>query len=185
MAAAATVRRSLAAAVWLAVCGAALAAAPLNIWVDVPFVRQQKNGCGPASIAMVMEYWQNHQPALPRDGATEVLRALVPGRDGVPAREMLRYFEQHGYRAYAYAGGWSDLAHQLEKGRPFIAALQPEGGDSLHYVVVAGIDDGEQVILLNDPAQRKLLKESRAQFEREWKATGNWTLLAVPAMGAH
>src|SRR6266705_2885113 len=59
------------------------------LWIDVPFVQQDKNGCGSASIWMVMAYW-------------------------------------------------------------------------------------------NDPAQRKLLSVSREDFERDWKATENWTLLAVP-----
>lgn len=165
--------------------GIAFAAAPLNIWLDVPFVAQQKNGCGPASVAMVMEYWQKQERAEANpDAAAEVLRTLAPHRDGVRASEMLRYFGQHSYRAFAYAGDWSDIEHELAKGRPLIAALKPEGGDALHYVVVAGIDDPQQLVLLNDPAQRKLLKESRAQFEREWKATRNWTLLAVPVTGA-
>lgn len=169
------------AGVLLAIGIAALAAAPLNIWLDVPFIAQQKNGCGPASIAMIMEYWQKQQRASASGDAAEVLRTLAPSRDGVRAADMLRSFEQHGYRAFAYAGQWSDLEHQLAKGRPLIAALQPAGGRSLHYVVVAGIDDAEQIVLLNDPAQRKLLKEAREEFEREWKVTGNWTLLAVPS----
>lgn len=168
------------AGILLAIGTVALAAAPLNIWLDVPFVAQQKNGCGPASIAMIMEYWQKQQHVPASGDAAEVLRTLAPGREGVRAADMLRSFEHYGYRSFAYAGDWADLEHQLTKGRPLIAALQPAGGGSLHYVVVAGIDDAEQVVLLNDPAQRKLLKEAREEFEREWKVTGNWTLLAVP-----
>jgi ABC-type bacteriocin/lantibiotic exporter with double-glycine peptidase domain len=179
------VRGVMIAGVLLAIVSAALAATPLNIWLDVPFVAQQKNGCGPASIAMIMEYWQKQQRAPASGDAAEVLRTLVPDRDGVRAADMLRSFEQHGYRAFAYAGDWADLEHQLAQGRPLIAALQPAGGRSLHYVVVAGVDDAEQVVLLNDPAQRKLLKEAREEFEREWKVTGNWTLLAVPLAGVH
>ncbi len=168
------------AGILLAIAPAAPAAAPLDIWLDVPFVAQQKNGCGPASVAMVMEYWQKHRHAPASGDAADVLRTLAPGRDGVRAADLLRSFEKHGYRAFAYAGDWADLEHQLAKGRPLIAALQPAGGRSLHYVVVAGIDDAEQAVLLNDPAQRKLLKETREEFEREWRVTGNWTLLAVP-----
>ena len=70
-------------------------------------------------------------------------------------------------------------------GRPLIAALKPGSGSSLHYVVVAGLDQPQQLVLVNDPAQRKLLKEDQSQFEREWKAAGHWTLLAVPETGTH
>jgi hypothetical protein len=33
---------------------------------------------------------------------------------------------------------------------------------------------------VNDAAQRKLLKEDRNNFEKEWNAAGHWTLLALP-----
>jgi ABC-type bacteriocin/lantibiotic exporter with double-glycine peptidase domain len=159
------------------------AADPLNLWIDVPFVKQEKNGCGPASIAMVMQYWQQRQGAgaRPASEVTEIERALQPDRKhGVLATQMVHYFEQNGYKAFAFAGQWADLEHEIANGRPVIAALKPEEGNSLHYVVLAGMDEKQGLILLNDPAQRKLLSETRNQFEREWKVTGYWMLLAVP-----
>jgi hypothetical protein len=47
-------------------------------------------------------------------------------------------------------------------------------------VVVAGVDAEQGVVLTNDPAERKLLKQARTNFEKQWTAAGNWTLLAVP-----
>jgi ABC-type bacteriocin/lantibiotic exporter with double-glycine peptidase domain len=95
---------------------------------------------------------------------------------------MERYFEQHGFRTFGFRGEWKDLREQLEKGRPLIVALNT-GHGNLHYVVVAGLDWQEGVVLTNDPAERKLLKQERSNFEKEWKAAGNWTLLAVPQRG--
>ena len=180
-------------ALQLVLCCCAFAAAPLhpaplNVWVDVPFVMQPKNACGPAAIAMVMQYWhkQPGMQALAAGELAEIARGLqLRNHQEVRASAMLGYFKQHGYRAFAFAGQWSDLQQQIAKGRPLIVALKPAGDDSLHYVVVAGVDDPERVVLLNDPAQRKLLKEDRTQFENEWKATRNWTLLALPAVSAH
>ena len=97
---------------------------------------------------------------------------------------MERYFQQHGFRTFAFAGEWKDLKEHLEKGRPLIVALKP-GGSDLHYVVVVGLDGQQGVVLKNDPAERKLLKQERSNFEKEWKAAGNWTLLAVPQQGDH
>ncbi len=176
--------RVLAAALWVAGSCVAVAAPGVNVWLDVPFVRQQKQACGDASIAMVMQYWQRklHQSAQDAADMAAILRALPPGRHGVRAAAMVRYFRQHRYRAFAYVGDWGEMEQQLAKGRPLIVALRPEGDEALHYVVVAGVDDPDEVALVNDPAQRKLLKEDRAQFEREWKATGNWTLLALPEL---
>lgn len=168
----------------LLLCAGAFAADAVDVWLDVPFVKQQRDGCGTASIAMVMQYWLRHdrQPVRASAQSAQIEAVLgSPGAHGIYATDMVRYFEQHGFRAFALAGKWDDLEEQLAKGRPLIAALRPEGNGMLHYVVVAGVDDGEQIVLVNDPAQRKLLKQDRARFEREWRATGDWMLLAVPA----
>jgi hypothetical protein len=45
---------------------------------------------------------------------------------------------------------------------------------------VVGIDPVEDVIYLNDAAQRKLLKQDRTTFEKQWSAVKHWTLLALP-----
>jgi hypothetical protein len=46
--------------------------------------------------------------------------------------------------------------------------------------------DGERaLVMVNDPARRKLLKEERSSFEREWSAARKWTLLALPQSGPH
>ncbi|HMK22653.1 MAG TPA: hypothetical protein VK466_09985, partial [Terriglobales bacterium] len=60
---------------------------------------------------------------------------------------------------------------------------EPGRGTPLHYVVVAGIDAEHRVVLLNDPAERKLLQRDFDTFEKEWRGTGHWTLLAVPSSG--
>jgi hypothetical protein len=33
---------------------------------------------------------------------------------------------------------------------------------------------------LNDPARRKLLKQDRVDFEKQWSGVNKWTLLALP-----
>jgi hypothetical protein len=133
---------------------------------------------------MVMEYWdaQQHRPAQDSSQVAEIQRLLYSPRDhGITASAMARYFTDHGYRAFPLNGTWDDLDQHLRKGRPLIAALRPPGQAELHYVVIAGIDSVHSLVLMNDPAQRKLLSEERAAFEKDWSATHNWLLLAVPA----
>ena len=178
-------RRMISAAsiAFLLICIPALAAGSANLWLDVPFVPQQKDGCGAAGIAMVMQYWEQHQgrAVQPEAAPARILRALyAPGAHGIYASAMVRYFQQNGYRAFAFAGQTADLERELAQGRPLLVALKPGSGSSLHYVVVAGLDEPQQVVLINDPAQRKLLKQDISQFEPEWNAAGRWTLLAVP-----
>lgn len=162
--------------------GVLFAAGPPGVWLDVPFIRQPKEGCGAASIAMVMQYWSKREVDV-----APIQRALYsPDAHGIQASDLERYLQQHQFQTFAFAGRWEDLKHHLEKGRPLIVALRPAGpAPQLHYVVVAGVDWEEQVVMVNDPAGRKLLKQERAQFEKQWAATHNWTLLAVPQPSTH
>jgi ABC-type bacteriocin/lantibiotic exporter with double-glycine peptidase domain len=167
----------------LCLCGFVFAATP-GVWLDVPFIRQEKEGCGAASIAMVMQYWSKKQNK-PIDTTSDVVaiqRVLYSSKDrGIRASDVERYLQQHGFRTFAFTGKWDDLAQHLAKGRPLIVALKPSALEtSLHYVVVVGVDPEESVVLLNDAAQRKLLKQERGSFEKEWSAVGRWTLLALP-----
>jgi predicted double-glycine peptidase len=151
-----------------------------GVWLDVPFVKQEKDGCGAASIAMVMQYWrtQQGQPSDNTSDAPQIQRALYSAKAlGIYASDMERYFQANGFRTFTIRGEWEDLEQNLSNGRPLIVALKPAGG-ALHYVVVAGL--GPKIVMANDPAQRKLLQQDRESFEREWSAAGKWTLLAVP-----
>ncbi len=163
------------------VCGMLLAADLPGVWLDVPFVKQEKDGCGAASIAMVMQYWQAQRCQPPNDAsdATRIQRTLYSSKaHGIYASDMERYFQEQGFRTFTIRGGWEDLQQHLAQGRPLIVALKPAGGGALHYVVVSGL--GPEMVMVNDPAQRKLLQQDRPSFEREWSAAGKWTLLALP-----
>src|SRR5713226_7736208 len=172
--------------VWLGVCGLLLAADLPGVWLDVPFVRQEKDGCGAASMAMVMQYWQAQQGQRATDSsdATRIQRALYSAKaHGIYASYMERYFQEKGFRTFTIRGEWEDLKQHLDKGRPLIVALKPvalkpASGGALHYVVVTGL--GPEMVMVNDPAQRKLLQQDRSSFEREWSAAGKWTLLVLP-----
>ena len=158
-------------------------AEPPPIWIDIPFVKQEGNGCGAASIAMVMQYWQRQQGKAADNGADAIrIQAALYSEKahGIYASDLERYLRQHEFRTFAFHGEWRDLQQHLTKGRPLIVALKPHSGGELHYAVVAGIDEERNLVLLNDPAVRKLLEREWPQFAREWKGAGNWTLLAIP-----
>lgn len=145
-----------------------------GLWLDVPFIKQEENGCGSASIAMVMDYWK--RDADPH----HIYEALYNDHaNGILADEMERYLRQESFRTFVFDGQWTDLTEHLSKGRPLIVAVS-EGKGRLHYIVVAGLDLSRNLIVVNDPARRKLMKIHRAEFEKRWRTTGNWTLLALP-----
>lgn len=167
---------------------AAVAQTSGSLWIDVPFVRQPRDGCGAASLSMLMEYWARQQ-GHPPSSASEVNRIqrelYVAAEHGIPASSMQSYLRQHGYLVFALNGHWSDIEQEIRKGRPLIVALRPQGDRALHYVVIDGVDQARNLVMMNDPADRKLLSEERAAFEKDWSATDHWMLLAVPAPSAH
>lgn len=168
-------------AVAVAVCLTA-AAAQESHWLDVPFVAQPENGCGAAVISMTLQYWKDHgtrveEPAF--DVSSIQQQLYSPSDQGIKASEMTRYFSDLGFRALPFRGDDEALRDHIAKGRPLIVALR-ESKNVLHYVVVVGTDTQEKVVLVNDPARRKLLKMDRAEFEKTWTDAGNWTLLVVP-----
>ncbi len=151
-------------------------------WLDVPYVRQLEEGCGAASVAMVMQYWSSRDTRVDRTAADAdtIYRALAPAAGkGSSGQSLKSYLESHGFRAYVFTGEMEDLHHHLDKGRPLIVCLAPRGLKAqLHYVVVVGLT--KQAVLMHDPVRGKLFDEERNRFEREWKAAGCWALLAVP-----
>ncbi len=175
-------------ALMLSCCGVLVAAATSGVWLDVPFVKQEKDGCGAASIAMVMQYWQQQQKRSENPNAEygHIQQALLSrAAHGIFASDMERYFQENGFATFSFTGDWATLNHHLQEGRPLIVSLKPGSHLPMHYVVVAGVNENERVVLINDPAQRKLLKEESPRFEQEWKGAGHWTLLAVPEGSAH
>lgn len=170
---------------WLSGCLAVFAYAGSQ-WLDVPYVQQRAStDCGPAAVAMVMQYWLNQGAGIDRSAAEagQIDALLSPSkRSGVRGQELKRYFEEHGFSTYVFNGEIGDLRNHVEKGRPLVVCLDPRGASAIfHYIVIVGID--ASAVYFHDPARGKLLKEELKHFQHEWKATGGWTLLAVPRPG--
>jgi predicted double-glycine peptidase len=134
----------------------------------VPFFQQQKNGCGAASVAMVMHYWKPGSPA-----ATEVYRQLyMPERQGIPLADMRRYLEDAGFRAFTLRGQWSDAETHIGKGRPIIVSLKTRRTGRMHggYVWV------------NDPTRKQAHRVKLREFQKQWELADRWMLLASPPL---
>src|SRR5262249_36953076 len=153
---------------------AVVAGAGGSVWLDVPYVHQEKNGCGSAALAMVLQYWAQKGTAIAQERTDEgkIQRALYSPPDrGIRASAMEQFLRESGFSPYVFKGEWSDLESHLEKGRPLIASVQPGGKSSLHYVVVVGIDREKEGVLLNDPERGKLFRVELREFEKGWKGS--------------
>jgi len=153
-----------------------------GLWLDVPYVHQEKDGCGSASLAMVLRYWQGKRFSVADDRSdpAAIQRALYAAKPrGIYASDMERYLRDSGFEVFAFRGQWSDLRSHIAKGRPLIAGLKTKGAPA-HYVVIVGVDPQDAAVLVNDPERGKLFRIDRGEFEKAWRGTANWTLLALP-----
>jgi predicted double-glycine peptidase len=146
-----------------------LGAAPLQ----VPFFPQAKNGCGAASVAMVMHYWGSRpEPGL-------VYHELYDAEHhGIQLASMKRYLEQAGFRAFTIQGGWADIQEHTAKGRPVIVGLKRNRRMPMHFAVVIGAE-GDRV-WLNDPTRKKAAAVKRRDFQKQWEQADRWMLLSTP-----
>src|SRR5437667_7801308 len=102
---------SITMALMLCLCDLSVAAVSPGVWLDVPFVKQEKDGCGAASIAMVMQYWQRKEGnASGQDSdAIQIQRSLYSAKaHGIYASDMERYFREKGFRTFTIRGEWED-----------------------------------------------------------------------------
>ena len=80
---------------WLCCGQLFVAAVTPALWLDVPFVKQERNGCGAASIAMVMQYWRLRQGESLGENTSpaRIQRALYSAKaHGIYASQVERYF---------------------------------------------------------------------------------------------
>jgi len=142
--------------------------------LSVPFVPQEKETCGAASLAMVLGYWD---AAIPQQ---EIAAALhEPELRGIRGSRLAEFARQRGLTAVAYEGDLAHLGEYLAKGRPLIVAWKL-GRSRYHDVVVVGVDpDG--ALRVHDPAAGPGRRVDRRTFERRWGGAGHWTLLVLPA----
>src|SRR6476661_4282047 len=104
----------------LCLCGMLFLAQSPGIWLDVPFFKQEKDGCGAAVIAMVIEYWNQKQPqskTVTLADPVQIQKALYSSEaHGIYASDLKRYFDDHEFRTFVLQATWDDFQHHLEKG---------------------------------------------------------------------
>src|SRR2546430_16364201 len=89
----------------LCLCNLAVAADGSGLWLDVPFVKQEQNACGAASIAMVTQYWMLRpgRTVSPSSGAIQIQRTLYSGpAHGIYAFDLEHYLQPQGFRTFAF-----------------------------------------------------------------------------------
>jgi ABC-type bacteriocin/lantibiotic exporter with double-glycine peptidase domain len=177
-----TIRAALTIAALLATgCGPSLpgmsSTPPAARHIDnVPFFPDDTDQCGPSTLAAVLSFWKH--PTMQDELRHEIYLTQL---NGTLPMDMGPALEKRGLNARFYEGSLDDLKHNISAGHPVIAYLNlgfsfaPQG----HYVVVTGFDDGRGGLTVHS-GKRENAFVPYPKFERNWKKTDHWTLLAVP-----
>ncbi len=151
-------------------------AANRGFYVEVPYVHQIGNYCGPSALAMVMRYWG--QPVDQYELAESFHPFPPRGLSGAQVKELAAGYQ---FAAYSFSGEREVLLEHLSKGRPLIVALSSSSLLNLnHYVVVVGWDSQERNWIVHDPADGPYRRLSEKRFLDRWTKLENWTLLVLP-----
>ena len=142
----------------------------------VPFFPQDAYQCGPAALAMAMDY----AGAAVRP-ETLVEEVWLPARHGSLQLEMLAAPRRHGLVGYKLEPRYADLLREVAAGHPVIV-LQDVGllFPQWHYAVVNGYDYGTGTVYLRSGLQMRQ-EMPFSYFERTWLAGKYWAMVVLDA----
>lgn len=140
--------------------------------LQVPFIAQKPNYCGPAALAMLAGYYGH---TVSQD---EIASAIyLPEIRGTLTTELADYAQRFNLWTRQYRGTQADLRAKLSAGVPVI--VLGKFGANYHYFVVLGFDDFKQTVEVHSD-RRANLQLTQDQFWREWDRADEWTLLVCP-----
>jgi len=142
---------------------------------QVPFYAQERDQCGPATLAMALSA---SGPQVDPDSLRATV--FVPGRGGSLAPEMLAAARRQGRLAVQLAPTIEAVLREVDAGNPVIV-LQNLGLPIFpvwHYALVIGYDIGQDRIVLHSGPEPRM-QMSLELFERTWARGGSWAMVAV------
>lgn len=142
---------------------------------DVPFVAQTKNHCGPASLAMMLEF------AGLEVSIDELSKQMMtPGKGGTFQSDLLTAARRQGMMAIQI-DNMNDLLKEISLGNPVLVFqnLAFESMPQWHYAVALGYDLKGPDIILHTGTDKNESDDLRF-FERSWNLAGYWALIILP-----
>ncbi|WP_455200557.1 PA2778 family cysteine peptidase [Kaarinaea lacus] len=142
---------------------------------NVPFFAQEQYQCGPAALAMLLN-WSGQQ-VTPEELKPKV---YVPERKGSFQLEMVVATRSYQRIPYELTLGWQSLIAEIEAGHP-VLVLQNLGIDwfpNWHYAVVKGIDIAANEIVLHSGTTENYVVNLET-FERTWQRANKWAMVVM------
>src|SRR5262249_40919338 len=139
--------------------------------LDVPFVRQHRQTCVPATLAALGRFWSR-----PAEHLT-VAEAIC--YDGTPAHSERRWAEENGWRARELTITWDAATALLDRGVP--VALHTYGATAGHCQAIIGYDARRGTFTVRDPYIPCDLEGFAEELLEQHRASGPRGLALVPA----
>ena len=143
--------------------------------VGVPFLQQERNHCGPASLAMILG-WAGKKVS-PDELADKM---FTPGKEGTFQMDVLGAVRREGFLGILIKG-FDALFKELNAGNPVLVFenLGLSWYPRWHYAVAVGYDLERKIITLH--SDRDANKEfSLFRFERDWEGSDFWAAVVLP-----
>lgn len=132
--------------------------------IVVPYhPQEQEHTCGPASLRMVLSYFNDHFRESQLARRAQTIRLL-----GTPRRHLVALARRRGYRVYEKSNATISLIEQfINRELPVIVNYIEPTDNQGHYAVVTGYD--AKGLFLHDPWNGKDFHLSRKTFQRRWR----------------
>ncbi len=142
--------------------------------LDVPFVKQQDQFCGPASLSAVLSYYGIE--VSQEDIGKEVYN---PKLKGALITDLENYARRKGLRAETKVLNLKEIKSYIDQGIPpiLLVDLGRFWISIPHYVVVVGYD-GDVFYLHTGYEDRKPIKAK--EIDRIWSRMGRTALIVYP-----
>ncbi len=143
--------------------------------VDVPLIEQTDFYCGPAALAMALQ-WAGQD--VSQDQIARL--AFSPGARGSFQEDMIGAARRRGALAVPLSG-FDHLTAEIAAGHPVIVFqnLGEVWAPIWHYAVVTGYDLQARSVAFHS-GQLSRTNMSLAKFERTWAGGDGWGLIVLP-----
>jgi hypothetical protein len=142
----------------------------------VPFYAQSRYQCGPASLAMLLNW-----AGVPITPEALVPQVYLPEREGSLQIELLAATRRQGRVPYVLSPQLESVVNEVKAGNPVLVMqnLSYSWYPKWHYAVVVGYDlQHEEMVLRSGTESRHVV--SIQLFEHTWARSGHWAMVVLP-----
>lgn len=141
-----------------------------RVKLDVPFVRQHRMTCAPATLSALAAFWGKKHHHL------EIADAIC--HEGTPWHKERQWATSHGFIAREFRLTPAILRGLIDRGLPFTLTTQWTTG--AHLQACIGYDDRTGIILLRDPTERHYGEMLLAGLIADHPVDGPRAMVMVP-----